>query len=258
MSFELCHNLYEPHLGTWMAPDPMAEKYPGLSPFVYCAGDPVNVVDPDGRYFLTKEDANTASKFSYQASNKADRLQNRAQRILHRKNKTIEDYNRAHELVARATELRNTLQDISAMEEDQSRAYHFEEYNTKNGLITPETRFTGNDAKGKPVVTMFAESIGGNIIHEIRHGGQFARGEIREDNIIDVEISAYRAQFAWMGVLEYPSGKLCPYPLDGTAIVGLWQNGIPKQKVKSIGEISKNMIEDIVVLDGVELKYLYR
>ena len=37
-----------PHLGTWMAPDPMAEKYPGMSPFVYCAGDPVNVVDPDG------------------------------------------------------------------------------------------------------------------------------------------------------------------------------------------------------------------
>ena len=38
----------DPLTGRWLAPDPMAEKYPGLSPFVYCAGDPVNVVDPDG------------------------------------------------------------------------------------------------------------------------------------------------------------------------------------------------------------------
>ena len=38
-----------PLTGRWLAPDPMAEKYPGLSPFVYCAGEPVNRVDIDGR-----------------------------------------------------------------------------------------------------------------------------------------------------------------------------------------------------------------
>ncbi len=30
-------------------PDPMAEKYPWLSPYLYCANNPVNYVDPDGR-----------------------------------------------------------------------------------------------------------------------------------------------------------------------------------------------------------------
>lgn len=29
--------------------DPQAEKYYHLSPYAYCAGDPVNLVDPDGR-----------------------------------------------------------------------------------------------------------------------------------------------------------------------------------------------------------------
>jgi hypothetical protein len=29
--------------------DPLAEKYYHLSPYAYCAGDPVNLVDPDGR-----------------------------------------------------------------------------------------------------------------------------------------------------------------------------------------------------------------
>ena len=31
--------------------DPLAEDYYHLSPYAYCAGDPVNLVDPDGRYF---------------------------------------------------------------------------------------------------------------------------------------------------------------------------------------------------------------
>jgi len=28
--------------------DPMADKYPSMSPFMYCAGNPVRLVDPDG------------------------------------------------------------------------------------------------------------------------------------------------------------------------------------------------------------------
>ena len=31
--------------------DPLAEKYYHISPYAYCAGDPVNFVDPDGRIF---------------------------------------------------------------------------------------------------------------------------------------------------------------------------------------------------------------
>lgn len=31
------------------SPDPSSEKYPWLSPYLYCASDPVNAVDPDGR-----------------------------------------------------------------------------------------------------------------------------------------------------------------------------------------------------------------
>ena len=48
----------DPHLGTWMAPDPMCEKYYDLSPYAYCAGDPVNFVDPLGLKIrgVTKED----------------------------------------------------------------------------------------------------------------------------------------------------------------------------------------------------------
>lgn len=32
-----------------MYADPLAEKYPGIGGYVYCAGNPVNAIDPDGR-----------------------------------------------------------------------------------------------------------------------------------------------------------------------------------------------------------------
>lgn len=40
---------YDPKTSVWLGVDPMADKYPGLSPFVYCANNPVILVDPDGR-----------------------------------------------------------------------------------------------------------------------------------------------------------------------------------------------------------------
>ena len=40
---------YNPATPAWTTPDPMAEKYYDFSPYAYCAGDPVNLVDPDGQ-----------------------------------------------------------------------------------------------------------------------------------------------------------------------------------------------------------------
>ena len=40
--------MYSPETGRWLSVDPMAEKYYGIGTHVYCAGNPVNFVDPDG------------------------------------------------------------------------------------------------------------------------------------------------------------------------------------------------------------------
>ncbi len=34
---------------SWLSVDPMADKYPSLSPYNYCAWNPIKLVDPDGR-----------------------------------------------------------------------------------------------------------------------------------------------------------------------------------------------------------------
>jgi RHS repeat-associated protein len=41
--------LYDPRTAVWLCQDPMAEKYYSISPYAYCAGNPVNLVDLDGK-----------------------------------------------------------------------------------------------------------------------------------------------------------------------------------------------------------------
>lgn len=50
---------YDPATGLFTSMDPLCEKYYHISPYAYCAGNPVNAVDPDGKdYFATFNDAN--------------------------------------------------------------------------------------------------------------------------------------------------------------------------------------------------------
>ena len=39
---------YNSNLSIWLSVDPMSDKYPSLSPYVYCANNPVRVIDPSG------------------------------------------------------------------------------------------------------------------------------------------------------------------------------------------------------------------
>jgi len=52
--------MFSPFNMRWMTMDPLAEKYYHISPYVYCAGNPINLVDPDGMdwYEWTDEKGN--------------------------------------------------------------------------------------------------------------------------------------------------------------------------------------------------------
>lgn len=41
---------YDPALGRWLAPDPAANKNPSLSPYAYCAGNPIGFIDNNGKW----------------------------------------------------------------------------------------------------------------------------------------------------------------------------------------------------------------
>jgi RHS repeat-associated protein len=48
---------YTPEIGIWLSVDPLSDKYPSMSAFMYCAGNPVVLVDPDGREIYITGDA---------------------------------------------------------------------------------------------------------------------------------------------------------------------------------------------------------
>ena len=43
---------YSSDLSIWLSVDPMSDKYPSLSPYTYCANNPVKLVDPNGEEWV--------------------------------------------------------------------------------------------------------------------------------------------------------------------------------------------------------------
>ena len=48
---------YNSDLNLWLSVDPMSDKYPSLSPYNYCAWNPMKLVDPNGDTIVLKGDA---------------------------------------------------------------------------------------------------------------------------------------------------------------------------------------------------------
>ncbi|WP_016988551.1 RHS repeat-associated core domain-containing protein [Flavobacterium sp. ACAM 123] len=57
---------YMPDLGRWMHIDPLAEKFPSQSPYVFTDNNPINLIDPDGRAAVPPDDHfDSSGKFLY-------------------------------------------------------------------------------------------------------------------------------------------------------------------------------------------------
>ena len=69
--------LYSPRTATWLSPDPLMEKYYGISPFVYCASNPVNRIDIMGEWDVTVHLYKDRSEYGYGIATVTDRKGNK-------------------------------------------------------------------------------------------------------------------------------------------------------------------------------------
>ena len=209
--------------GTFTTMDPLCEDFQHLSPYLYCAGNPIKYIDPSGMYFgkaSMDEAIQILRDLSYELTNI-------------RNNKSISE----EETNSRATEIIQSMLDIVFMMYDKTKEYEYSYENDKNGIIISRKNTLGHD-----VITMYVEKDEKGIkVHESRHGGQVARGELNlgttsgEFNYnINHEISAYKAQFSVDGVILYN----IKYTSNGI------DNLFP-QKIRTIKDIDEKFIKSI-------------
>jgi len=73
-SLDFGARIYDPRVGRWLACDPLAMKYSDLSPYQFCANNPIMNVDPDGEQIVDSKGhrvrvkINKDSKGNYVAS----------------------------------------------------------------------------------------------------------------------------------------------------------------------------------------------
>ncbi len=140
--------IYSGYVARWLGVDPLADKYPDVSPYVYCEDNPLMYVDPDGRY--VKDSTNFDALYKY-----ADNLLN---------DPTIENFDRKEQL-------RQTQADIQAMYSDPNVEYSLTQ---EDNLQEPETTISLNKL-GQIRISMKVNEIeSASGCHEVSHGGDFA------------------------------------------------------------------------------------
>ena len=55
--------MYDPYAARWNAPDPLAAKYPSTGSYVFCANNPVNIIDQDGMDWFEATDDSEIKKW---------------------------------------------------------------------------------------------------------------------------------------------------------------------------------------------------
>lgn len=222
-----------------MFADPLAEMYRGIGGYVYVANNPINFIDPTGMHI---EPGSASEK---EANGIKQQTTAKISELTKELGGMKSDDRRRDELTQRIGELNTTLDDIQKMFDDKKNEY---KYSIIEEGGAPAAQFTGkNEEKNLDVITMFVENTMESKIHESRHGGQHARGELNivtgEGYGVNDEISAYRAQYSWNKNLQYVDLNVSDMVLSNRAKAG---QDPGKGRVININQIHKTFVNKLV------------
>ena len=218
----------------WLSVDPMADKYPSISPYAYCAWNPVKLVDPDGRDFDP-----AMEKYASQVELCCDKI---IKNLSEQKSLTDEQKGRLNELRSTKDEIKKMREDNSTYYCAQSASFDEKEKNTKG--ITQYFGVEDITRKGKEqhwiMVSLnvdcglFTEegrlSMKGiqSLAHELKHCYQFYNkeslyiqpadgGDFKVYNTQDLEMAAFKRGAAF-GSFDRFDPALYPDLQTGTMV----------------------------------------
>ncbi|MBO4806964.1 MAG: hypothetical protein J5554_13100 [Paludibacteraceae bacterium] len=170
----------------WLSVDPLFEKYVGMSPYNYCVGNPVKLVDVDGMKFtdameeMAQQEEKYADKRIDENSTKLEKRGERKFFISKIKN------NRLRNEISRYEEAKKEIAEMRASDQ----MYDFQTYYRapgtdydKNGL--PYDRHYGGYVSYDQDKEVFIINLNsyeginiGDFAHELKHGYQFETGRL--------------------------------------------------------------------------------
>ena len=149
----------------WLSVDPMADKYPNISPYAYCAWNPIILIDPDGM------------KFDSVSQIEVDKLKKQA--VLN----WYKGYKGDIESALYQKEYNSTLNEISILEKSD------QEYFIRNRGRNIRMEGSQNGVPGRTIYKIQTNKLMiayngdiGTLAHELKHAFQFEIGNTSFDN----------------------------------------------------------------------------
>ncbi len=204
--------------GLFLSVDPMSDKYPYLSPYAYCAWNPVKLVDPNGKTWETTKDMKRAERIKEEVCEKIANLQKYRAELQNKNDLNCLSDKKIKRLEYELSEIENQIALLSDFVKG------IDELSISNIRYTfNPTRSVYNKVKtyaypGALYKINYQSGNDGNLVHEITHTIQVDRMEnkkIDKMSLLEMEQGAYSTQYSFSpnsmpnsDSLENPSSKI--------------------------------------------------
>jgi RHS repeat-associated protein len=162
---------YDSDLSLWLSVDPMSDKYPSLSPYIYSANNPVVLKDPNGMdIVITGEDGEKTTYNQGMEYNGKDEFTN----------KTINNLNKMYSVKNGATVI-----------DELVNSKNIYEITNESSTIDGADSFRPNENNGGGKLNMGNGMDLLNLSHELFHGYQYEKGQGGASIFNEVEAYLY-------------------------------------------------------------------
>ncbi len=200
---------YSSDLSIWLSVDPMSGKYPSFSPYVYCANNPVKLVDPDGRQWESKADEEKALSLIEQAQDNQKTIYASIKMITSKKELSSRDKAMLNDLISQYQYLSEGIANLNDMGSSTEETFHFSNLpSIDEGCVH----------KRQDGVIDIIHSSDAMAWHECVHFGDYKKNlnwnfdkngylATAPDNYAASEYKAYESQFSFDNTsLKYSNG----------------------------------------------------
>ncbi|MBP7307167.1 MAG: hypothetical protein KA987_13690, partial [Saprospiraceae bacterium] len=198
---------YDPRISLWYGVDPLASKYPSISPYAYVANNPINAIDPDGREIIIITGRDSKGNVSGQLRYSNGTLYTMSGKEYKGNNSFALTMKNAFNDIRKAdTYIDKMVNELEGSEnshfiefsKDRDGAYVTENENDVNGNGT-QLVITNEELNGDPLSSGEDQNLGSTLSHELQHVSDIVKGVIdrtpdKKSGIKNSEIKAVNTE----------------------------------------------------------------